>query len=158
MVEAAPAPALEVIQAEFVLELLIVPLDPPAELGEADEFGGDRDRRGEVEYFVGADSPEAIPSPATPPGGVPTVSHRDARAARGAGQNRPHRPPRPLAPRHGLPRGGGQFRRQALEAHRLMPRPSHADRWAASSAPPRLRWQGAWPGRHTVVSPLTPTT
>src|SRR5437867_10093659 len=46
MMEAAPAPALEVIQAEFVLELLGVPLDPPAELGEADELG-ERGQRGE---------------------------------------------------------------------------------------------------------------
>ena len=37
MMETTPAPSLEVIQAEFVLELLIIPLDPPAELGEADE-------------------------------------------------------------------------------------------------------------------------
>src|SRR4029453_7267972 len=44
MVEAAPAPALEVIQAQFVFELLIVALDPPAELGQPDE-GGDRGRR-----------------------------------------------------------------------------------------------------------------
>jgi hypothetical protein len=31
--EAAPAPPLEMMQAEFVLELLVVSLDPPAELG-----------------------------------------------------------------------------------------------------------------------------
>jgi hypothetical protein len=36
MMEAAPASPFEVIQAEFILELLIVPLDPPAELGEAE--------------------------------------------------------------------------------------------------------------------------
>src|SRR5262245_5187263 len=44
MMEAAPAPPLEMIQAEFVLELLVVPLDPPAELGQPHELG-ERDRR-----------------------------------------------------------------------------------------------------------------
>ena len=58
-----------------------------------------------------------------------------------------HGPARALAPRHGLPRGGGQFGRQALETHRLMPRrPSHADRWAPSPAVRWLRRQGGLAG------------
>src|SRR6266536_2102538 len=39
MMEASPAAALEMIQPELVLELLIVALDPPTQLGEADELG-----------------------------------------------------------------------------------------------------------------------
>src|SRR4029453_16184680 len=39
MMESSPAPALEMIQPQLVLELLIVALDPPAQLGEADELG-----------------------------------------------------------------------------------------------------------------------
>src|SRR3990170_3962453 len=42
VVEPTPTPAFEVIQPELVLELLVVALDPPAELGEPDEL---RDRR-----------------------------------------------------------------------------------------------------------------
>src|SRR5712691_7826770 len=43
MMESSPAAALEMIQPQLVLELLIVALDPPAQLGEADELG-DRGR------------------------------------------------------------------------------------------------------------------
>src|SRR6266536_1845554 len=39
MMEASPAAALEMTQPELVLELLIVALDPPTQLGEADELG-----------------------------------------------------------------------------------------------------------------------
>src|SRR5262245_49859668 len=47
VVEAAPAATLEVIQAQLVLELLVVALDPPAELGQADDgAGGGRLRHG----------------------------------------------------------------------------------------------------------------
>src|SRR3989304_879180 len=46
MMESAPPAAFEVIQAELILEFLIIPLDSPAELGQADE-GGDRHRLGQ---------------------------------------------------------------------------------------------------------------
>jgi hypothetical protein len=45
MVEAATPAPLEVIQAQLVLELLIAPLDPPAELGQPDEVGNRGRRR-----------------------------------------------------------------------------------------------------------------
>src|SRR5438552_5027793 len=38
MMEAAPAPPYEMIQPQFVLELLIVALDAPPQLGEPDEL------------------------------------------------------------------------------------------------------------------------
>src|SRR4051794_39321655 len=37
MVETSPATALVVAEAQLLLEFLIVPLDPPAQLGEIDE-------------------------------------------------------------------------------------------------------------------------
>src|SRR6266850_6430033 len=44
VMEAAPPAPLEMIEPELILELLIVALDPPAELGEAHE--GRHGRRG----------------------------------------------------------------------------------------------------------------
>ena len=35
MVKAAPAPPLVVVEPQFLLELLVIPLDPPAQLGGA---------------------------------------------------------------------------------------------------------------------------
>src|SRR3989441_43785 len=47
MMEASPAAALEMVEPELILELLIVALDAPAQLGEADEAGeGRRLRQG----------------------------------------------------------------------------------------------------------------
>ncbi len=37
MVEAAPAAALVMAKAEFLLEFLVIALDPPAQLGEIDQ-------------------------------------------------------------------------------------------------------------------------
>ena len=42
MMKAAPATTLEMIEPELVLEFLIIALDPPAQLGEADEVGDGR--------------------------------------------------------------------------------------------------------------------
>ena len=44
VVEAAPGPSFEVIQAELALHLLVVALDAPAKLGETHEFA-ERSRR-----------------------------------------------------------------------------------------------------------------
>src|SRR5712671_1299424 len=38
MVKAAPASSLVMAESEFLLEVLVVALDPPAQLGEIDEF------------------------------------------------------------------------------------------------------------------------
>ena len=45
MVEAAPTPPLEVVEAQLLLELLVVALDPPAHLGGADQARRRRGRR-----------------------------------------------------------------------------------------------------------------
>ncbi len=39
MMEPPPAATFEMIEAEFVLELLVVPLDPPAQVSQPDEGG-----------------------------------------------------------------------------------------------------------------------
>src|SRR4051812_4359733 len=47
MVKATPTPPFEVVEAQFLLELLVVPLDPPAHLGGADQVDqGGRRRQG----------------------------------------------------------------------------------------------------------------
>src|SRR5688572_121815 len=47
MMEAAPTPPLKVVEAQFLLELLVVPFDPPAHLGGADQVNqGGRRRQG----------------------------------------------------------------------------------------------------------------
>src|SRR6186713_1868037 len=47
MMEAAPTPPLKVVEAQFLLELLVVPFDPPAQLGGADQVDqGGRRRQG----------------------------------------------------------------------------------------------------------------
>src|SRR5712691_11930039 len=118
MMEPPPAAALEVIQAQLILELLIVALDAPAELGEADE-GGDRGRRrqGREPILCGL----AFPSrpfdqqPLVRPGlralliamGRPHAQPREAGT---------HRPARPFAPRHRPPRRRWNLRRQTGEA------------------------------------------
>src|SRR5215218_5637470 len=47
MVKATPAPSFVVIKPEFLLQLLVVPFDPPAQLGDADQVNqGGRRRQG----------------------------------------------------------------------------------------------------------------
>src|SRR5881397_1030404 len=58
MMEASPAAALEMVEPELILELLIVALDAPAKLGEADEFGdGGRRRQGREPVLRGRGVP-----------------------------------------------------------------------------------------------------
>ena len=42
MMKAAPAPSFVMIEPEFLLEVLVIPLDPPAQLGHVDQI----DQRG----------------------------------------------------------------------------------------------------------------
>src|SRR5437867_1020440 len=51
MMEPPPAATFEMIEAEFVLELLVVPLDPPAQMSQTDE-GGQRGRPGQSREVV----------------------------------------------------------------------------------------------------------
>src|SRR5260370_8321536 len=116
MMEATPAAALEMIQPQLVLELLIVALDPPAQLGEADELGDGGRLRQRREPVLGGRAVAPWPFDQQPlfrprcralliAMGGPHAQAREARA---------HRAPRPFAPRHRPPRrrrqGGGHLR------------------------------------------------
>src|SRR6266542_1411937 len=141
MMEASPAAALEMIQPELVLELLIVALDPPTQLGEADELGERgrlRQRREPILRGLRVLSRPLDQHPLLRPGrralriamGGPPAQPREARA---------HRAARPFAPRDRppgrRPRVGGR------------PRPFQ-----------RFGGCGASPGGQAVISFLTPTT
>src|ERR1700675_4599820 len=58
MVEASPAAALVMSKAEFLLEFLIIALDPPAQLGQIDQpLEGDVVGNVANQYLVGSFSP-----------------------------------------------------------------------------------------------------
>ncbi len=58
MVKAAPAAAFVVAKPEFLLEVLVIALDPPAPLGLPDEVGQEVSAgRVENQYLVGSASP-----------------------------------------------------------------------------------------------------
>src|SRR3990170_867079 len=106
MMEAPPPAALEMVEPELVLEFLIVALDAPPQLREADE-GGDRRRlrqgRQPVLRGLGFPPRPLDQHPLLRSGrrallitvGGPHAQPRDARA---------HRAARPFAPRHRPPR------------------------------------------------------
>src|SRR3989442_14321542 len=105
MMEASPAAALEMVEPELILELLIVALDAPAQLGEADEVGeGRRLRQGREPILRGLRfAPRPLDQqPLLWPWlralliamGGPHAQSREAGA---------HRAARPFAPRHGPP-------------------------------------------------------
>ena len=58
MVEAAPSASFIVPEPDLLLEIQIVPLDAPAQLGKVDEFAEAQIRgRVESQYLVGSASP-----------------------------------------------------------------------------------------------------
>src|SRR5215813_2052015 len=59
VMEASPAAALEVIESQLILELLVIALEAPAQLGEMHEGGEGRVVAGRVEsqYVVGSGFP-----------------------------------------------------------------------------------------------------
>jgi len=58
VVEAAPTAPLVVPEAEFLLQFLVVALDPPAQLGAVDQLGeGDVIGQVDSQYLVGSASP-----------------------------------------------------------------------------------------------------
>src|SRR6266508_1312084 len=138
MMESSPAAALEMIQPKLVLELLIVALDPAAQLGEADELGERcrlRQRREPVlRGLAGSPWPfdqQLLFRPRCRAlliaMGGPHAQAREARAYRAAC---------PFAPRHRPPRrrrqGGGQLRETLGSVRRGAP---HAGRGPAAALP-----------------------
>src|SRR5687768_9131765 len=118
MMEPSPAAALEMIEAELILELLIVALDAPAQLGEADEVGDRRrlrQRRQPILRGLGFAPRPFDQQPFLRPGcralliamRGPDAPPREARA---------HRAARPFPPRHRPPRRRRQRAGQLLEA------------------------------------------
>ena len=82
MMEATPTPPLKVVEAQFLLELLVVPFDPPAHLGGADQVDqGGRRRQVDSQYLLGSFFPS----------GHSISSHSSAcGSARGSRGRRPH--------------------------------------------------------------------
>src|SRR5437879_4999816 len=105
MVEAPPAPPFEVIQPQLVLQLLVVPLDPPAQHGEPDQIGARGHRRQRGQPILDRGGFGARPLDEQPLFGArrrtPVVAMRGPHADRR--EARAHRAPRALAPGHGAP-------------------------------------------------------
>src|SRR5215510_3550665 len=127
VMEASPAAALEVIESQLILELLVIALDAPAQLGEMHEGGEGRRRRQGREPILGGFRLPARPfdeQPLLGPGrGTPLIAvgrpHPDPGEARAQGA------PRSLAPRHPPPRrrrhGAGQLLEVLWEVRRRAP-------------------------------------
>src|SRR6516164_11717879 len=149
MMEAAPASAFEVIQAQLVLELLVVPLDPPAELSQPHELGEGRRRRQGREPVL-----RGLGFPARPLDqeilfraglGALLIAMRGPNAD--PGEAGAHGATRPFAPAHRVPARDRHRRGQALEANGPMAGgATDADRrtTAADSAPLRRQGHLAW--------------
>src|SRR6516164_10500921 len=141
MLEAPPPPALEMIQPEFVLEFLVVALDAPPQLREADEVS-DRDRlrqrRQPVLRRLGVALGPLDQQPLFGPGrGALFVAMRrpDAEPC----EPRAHRPPGAFAPRHNPPGGRRQFGGQLAETDGSMRSGAPDAARGAAPSPVRLR-------------------
>src|SRR5713226_9155964 len=155
MMKAAPATALEMVEPELILELLIVALDAPTQLGEADEVGDGRGlRQGREPILRGLGfAPRPLDQqPLGPPGlrtlliamGGPHAQPREARA---------HRAARPFAPRHRPPRRRRPRAGQLLAALRGVSRGAPPVRGGPAATLPALRGPRrlAWrPGRRLL--------
>src|SRR6058998_3677598 len=116
MMEASPAAAFEVIEPELILELLIVALDTPTQLGEADEVGRRR-RQGREPILRGLGfAPRPLDQQPFLRSGLPALL-----IAMGGPYAQPreagvHRAARPFPPRYCSPRPRRQRAGQLLEA------------------------------------------
>ena len=160
VVEAAPAAALEVAQAQLLLQLLEVALDPPAQPGGRDQVL----QRGRL----GQGREPVLRRPSSPSG----HSARNHSSARGSPRRksscaagtapprsgRPAAPPCP-APGDGPPGVGGQARRQPLGREGLVLRVRGAAAWAAGPFRDHgAAGSGPAPGGHRPVVPRMPAT
>src|SRR5438876_8656183 len=140
MMEAAPAPAFEVIQPQLVLELLVVPLDAPAQHRQADQVDRGRRRwqRGEPILDRRSFPPRPFDEqPLFEPGcRAPVVAMRGPDADRR--EARPHRAARACAPGHGAPSPRRQLLSQGPYAEWSMP-PGPADQCRRSAVASILR-------------------
>src|SRR5438093_2967625 len=147
MVEAPPAPPFEVIQPQLVLQLLVVPLDPPAQHGEPDQIGarGRLRQRGQPILDRGGfgarplDEQPLFGARRRPPVVAMRGPHADDREAR------THRASGALAPRDGTPRPCWQLLGQCPYAEGAMSSGGLAPTPPANTA-------GRPPGRHRPLS------
>src|SRR5712691_4578270 len=151
MMKAAPAPALEMIEPELVLELLIVALDAPTQLGEADEVGDGRGlRQGREPIFLGLGfAPRPLDQQPLGPPGLRTRSR--AKRERIA----PRVPSRHVTVRHAV------VGRAPASCLRLCGVCLAVRRTCVGGRPrpfQRFGGRGASPGGQAVVSFFTPTT
>ena len=152
VVEAAPSTAFEMSKSDFLLELLIVALDAPAQLGEATRsakamFCGSV----ESQYLVGSLSLSATRSAAIPPLalGAPFVAMRGANPQ--AGKARAQRIGCAIAPCNRAPGPFRQAERQRLDRDWSVLGVAPHQLRRAATARPRLRRQRPPPCAHTVV-------
>src|ERR1043166_7177154 len=147
MMEASPAPALEVIEPQLVLQLLIVAFDPPPQHGELDELSACRRRWQRREPVFDRRGFGPRPFDEQPLFGPwcrsPVVTMRGPHPDRREAQT--HGAPRARAPRHGAPGGGGQLLSQVLHAPWAMaPRAANQRRWSTpTSILPGWQWRAA---------------
>ena len=161
MMEAAPAASLVMPEAEFLFELLVIALDPPAQFGQIDQSGEGHVRgRVESQYLAGSASPSghSISSHSSGHGSL-----RCQVATGGAhpnpGKARGSRRVRALAPGDRLASLAGQVERQRLDPDRTMLGVAAQPlRRPAAARRPRLGGSGAVPGGQTEVCGGMPAT
>ena len=153
-----PATALEVIQPELVLQLLVVALDPPSQLGEAHELldrGGFVERRQPVLRRLGfAHGPlDAQPLDGA---GSRTVVVAMSRPHPQPCEPRPHRSAGAFPPGHRSPGPRRHGLRERSSARRSMGgATANAMRWTSTTRPP-LRLQRlvtGWPHARLARDP-----
>src|SRR3954469_13443808 len=143
MMEAAPAAALVVAEADLLLEFLVVALDQPASLGRMDQVleRGARRQVGQpvLGWLLGALGPldqQPLLRPGFRAQGVAV-----GRAHPPGGEARGQFGLAALAPGHAAPGLWRQAQRQILDRHRLVPRAAaEPGRWPAPAGPGR-GWQ-----------------
>src|SRR3954451_13393567 len=143
MMEAAPAPSFVVPEAQFLFQLLIIALDPPAQFGQIDQAIERHVRRnggqpvfGGLALTLGPFDQQPFLVPRL---GPPLVAvggpHPNPGKARG------QRTRAPFAPGDRLPAGRRQAERQRLDAYRLVLTVAAHQLRATAATRPRQRRQ-----------------
>src|SRR3989442_9684280 len=149
MMNPPPAAPFEMIEAEFVLELLVIPLDPPAQVRQPNE-GGQRGRLGQGREVVLrrrrlAQRPlTKDPFDGAGLGAALVMRRPDAEGD----ESRAHAAPGAFTPRHRGPRRGRQAPDEPRQADGVLARGAlQAPRWATAeaAAPRRPRSHARWP-------------
>src|SRR3990172_3665346 len=145
--KSSPGTPLVMVEAQFVLELLEVALDAPADFNESDKFSkGDGMRNGREPIFCGFGFPD-WPFDQKPFGVswsrtlVITMCHSNAQQ----GETRLHHAPRPLAPANRPPRSRRKFSCQDLHRQRSVVAASAKSARGSSDPMPALCWQRSDP-------------